>query len=573
MEAFQDDMRARLITRGTTLPVRPQNPKTATPERNRTRASLNSVSTRIILCVFVSTLLTALIVSWLSIGAIYSDVRSRIVHRESALLDEQVESLAEWHRDATSQLAASSAIGSNWHAALLDVLEESPQDGPWNWQSSEFPGDSRNRSAQLPSPPKELASVFDRLILNGGRKIPRAEEGCLSVGVDLVRRDSQVEGRLEGCIATAPIYESLMPATREVRGMRILITDGQGKVMAATGMRGDSRLGAGLPLPELMHPSNGKLASYSDEAGVSLVGALRPIGATGWYLVAEAEFARAFAPAIAITNQIFIVDVCIILLFSVLAFKITQAIMQPIDALSRGARRIAEGHVEYEIPMPANDDDELGLLIRAFNGMMRKLRASQIEIEQDHMRLAEKNEELQRANEILAQLSITDGLTKLHNHRYFQDHLTREIKRVSRTQAPLSLILLDIDDFKLLNDTHGHAAGDEVLVSLAGIMNDSARESDLIARYGGEEFVILMPNTDLAGAVHLAEKISMAVESTRLIIGDNMKPVNITISLGVALFSGNRREFFTEADKALYQAKAAGKNCVIIAGSETTEIV
>jgi len=300
---------------------------------------------------------------------------------------------------------------------------------------------------------------------------------------------------------------------------------------------------------------------------------MRPIGPSGWYLVAEAEHARAFAPAIAITNQIFVVDVCIILLFSVLAYKITQAIMQPIDALSRGARRIAEGHVDYEIPTPANDNDELGLLIQAFNGMMQKLRSSQNEIKQDHMRLAEKNEELQRANEILAQLSITDGLTKLHNHRYFQDHLTREIKRVSRTEAPLALIILDIDDFKLLNDTHGHAAGDEVLVILAGIMNDSARESDLIARYGGEEFVILMPNTDLAGAVHLAEKIRMAVESTRLIIGDTVKPVNATISLGVAVFTGSRREFFTEADKALYQAKAAGKNCVVIAGSETTEII
>ena len=168
-----------------------------------------------------------------------------------------------------------------------------------------------------------------------------------------------------------------------------------------------------------------------------------------------------------------------------------------------------------------------------------------------------------------SEYSITDGLTKLHNHRYFQDHLTREIKRVSRTSSPLSLILLDIDDFKQLNDTFGHAAGDEVLISLASIMNESARESDLIARYGGEEFVILMPNTDLPGAVHLAEKIRMTVESTRLIIGDRMKPTDFTISLGVALFKGNRREFFAEADRALYRAKAAGKNCVIIAGSES----
>jgi diguanylate cyclase (GGDEF)-like protein len=321
-------------------------------------------------------------------------------------------------------------------------------------------------------------------------------------------------------------------------------------------------------MARLLYPSDGRLADYKDVSGTRMVGAIAPLGRTGWYLTAETEHARAFAPAIAITNQIFIVDVCIILLFSVLAYKITVAIMQPIEALSLGALRISSGHVDYQIPLPANNDDELGLLTRTFNDMMGKLRSNQLEIEQDRLRLAEKNEELQRANEILSQLSITDGLTKLHNHRYFQDHLSREIKRVGRTKAPLSLILLDIDDFKQLNDTHGHAAGDEVLVSLAAIMNDSARESDLIARYGGEEFVILMPNTDLAGAVHLAEKIRMTVEETRLIIGDSMKPIEITISLGVALFDGHRREFFADADRALYQAKAAGKNCVIIAGSE-----
>jgi diguanylate cyclase (GGDEF)-like protein len=554
--------------------VRPKTPITEAPEDVRTRAPLNSVSNRIILCVFVSTLLTALIVSWLSVGAIHDDVRSRIAHRGSLLLDDQVESVAEWHRQATAQLAASSAIGSNWHGDLLDALENSQDGGPWVWQSPELgPAAFKTPGVPLPIPPAELTVAYDRLALHHGHQPISTPLDCLSVGIDVVRQNSHVEGRLDGCIATAPIYEVLMPATREVRGMRILISDGRGKVIAATGVRGESRLGAALPLAELMDPSDGQLANYADEGGARLVGALRPIGPTGWYLVAEAEHARAFAPAIAITNQIFVVDVCIILLFSVLAYKITQAIMQPIDALSRGARRIAEGHVDYEIPMPANNEDELGLLTQAFNGMMRKLRSSQNEIVQDHMRLAEKNEELQRANEILAQLSITDGLTKLHNHRYFQDHLTREIKRVSRTEAPLALILLDIDDFKLLNDTYGHAAGDEVLVILAGIMNDSARESDLIARYGGEEFVILMPNTDLAGAVHLAEKIRMAVESTRLIIGDTMKPVNTTISLGVAVFTGNRREFFTEADKALYQAKAAGKNCVIIAGSETTGII
>ncbi|MGB0622065.1 MAG: GGDEF domain-containing protein [Myxococcota bacterium] len=531
------------------------------------RASFNSVSTRIILCVLVSTLLTALIVSWLSIGAIHEDVRSRVASRAESILDRQAEEIEASHDTAFAQLSAASAVGSEWHQALEAILNERPGTPRFHWQPP-----SEGRRPSLPVPPEEIAARFDRLALS--RDTPRSSKpgACLSAAVDLIRSDATFAGHLEGCIGNESLYEALQPASNEARGWRLLVSDADGRIAAAGGIRAEARIGQILPMADLLHPLDGSLARYADRQGTDLVGSLRPLGRSGFYLVAETEHARAFAPAIAITNQIFIVDVCIVLLASVLAFRITLAILQPIEALSRGAKRIAEGHVDYEIPMPENDD-ELGLLTDTFNGMMRKLRSSQLEIENDRLRLHEKNEELQRANEILAQLSITDGLTKLHNHRYFQDNLTREIKRVSRTQSPLSLILFDIDDFKLLNDTHGHATGDEVLTSLASILSDSARESDLIARYGGEEFVILMPNTDLAGAVHLAEKVRMAVESTRLIIGSNMKPINITVSVGVALFKGDRREFFVEADRALYAAKANGKNCVIIAGNEGAEAV
>lgn len=553
-------------------PLSSRQPSKATPESTRRNAPLNSVSTRIILCVFLSTLLTALIVSWLSIGAIHNDVRARISQRSALLLQERGDQIGIWHSTASAQLAAAVAIGSPWHSALVAALDATGAADNLHWLRTEA-ADSNipEVSSVLPPPPPELAQHFDRLSLHRDDAKANADGSCLATSVDVIRKDSKIAGHLEACLSQATLYNFLQPPSGDLRGMRMLVAAHSGRVVAAAGIRANSRIQAQLPMAQLLYPQNGLLSNYEDDAGNLLIGAVAPLDRTGSYLVAESEHVRAFAPATAITNQIFIVDICIILLFSVLAYKITLAIMQPIEALSQGAQRIAAGHVDYEIPLPANDDDELGLLVRAFNGMMIKLRSNQLEIEQDRYRLAEKNDELQRANEILAQLSITDGLTKLHNHRYFQDHLTREIKRVSRTQAPLSLILLDIDDFKLLNDSHGHAAGDEVLVSLASIMNDSARESDLIARYGGEEFVILMPNTDLAGAVHLAEKIRMTVESTRLIIGDKMKPVDVTISLGVALFNGNRREFFAEADRALYQAKAAGKNCVIIAGSESTK--
>jgi len=547
------------------------------PQSARRRAPSNSVSTRIILCVFLSTMLTAMVVSWLSIGAIHNDVRSRVERRTRALAEERRDEIERWHSAASTQLAASAAIGTPWHVQLLESManQEDPNRRKLHWFSPEAEMPSTENMASipgvLPSPPEDLTRYFDHLRLRptGDANGPALE--CFSTQIDLIEITSSVVAKLEGCLSNATLLRIMDPSSSDLVGMRLLLADERGQITNAAGVRADSRLGTQLPISQIFNPHGDTLTDYDDPDGNRLVGSITPIARTGWILAVETEHARAFAPAIAITNQIFIVDVCIILLFSVLAYKITLAIMQPIEALSQGAQRIAEGQVHYQIPLPANNDDELGLLTRAFNEMMEKLRTSQLEIEQDRIRLAEKNEELQRANEILSQLSITDGLTKLHNHRYFQDHLTREIKRVSRTKQPLSLILLDIDDFKLLNDTYGHAAGDDVLTSLAAIMNDSARESDLIARYGGEEFVILMPNTDLAGAVHLAEKIRMAVETTRLIIGDGMKPIEITISLGVAVYDGNRREFFSEADRALYQAKAAGKNCVIIAGSDNAD--
>lgn len=467
-------------------------------QKIRRHTPLQSVSTRIILCVFVSTLLTAVLVSWLSIGAIRKDVRARFEERGFGLIEEQS---------------------------------------------------------------MELARAFSEKSMGG----PTPD--CVTTEIRPIEAPS--EDYVVGCLSQTELLNAFRPSGASLSGMRMLVADRSGRIVAAAGVRGQSRVGGEIPVRHIETAQAMDMIEFNDGDGTRLVGVLAPFARTAWILAVETEYSNAFAPAVTITSQIFIVDVCIILLFSVLAYKVTLAIMAPIEALSLGARKISEGHTHYQIPAPANSDDELGLLTQTFNDMMAKLRSSQLEIEQDRIRLAEKNEELQQANEILAQLSITDGLTKLHNHRYFQDHLTREIKRVSRTKAPLALILLDIDDFKMLNDTHGHAAGDEVLVSLAAIMSDSARESDLIARYGGEEFVVLMPNTDLAGAVHLAEKIRMAVESTRLIIGDNMKPIEITISVGVAVYSGNRREFFGEADRALYQAKAAGKNCVIIAGTES----
>jgi diguanylate cyclase (GGDEF)-like protein len=125
------------------------------------------------------------------------------------------------------------------------------------------------------------------------------------------------------------------------------------------------------------------------------------------------------------------------------------------------------------------------------------------------------------------------------------------------------MLVMDIDDFKLLNDRHGHAAGDEFLRQVASILQENVRATDLVARYGGEEFVVVATGTELAGAVVLAEKLRTAVAEASFIVDESKRPRRATVSVGVAEYRGSQTDLFNSADSALYEAKAAGKNCVV----------
>jgi diguanylate cyclase (GGDEF)-like protein len=168
------------------------------------------------------------------------------------------------------------------------------------------------------------------------------------------------------------------------------------------------------------------------------------------------------------------------------------------------------------------------------------------------------------SNKRLELLSITDGLTKLYNHRYFQDELARAFEESQRYQRPLSLSIIDIDFFKKINDTYGHAVGDEVLKDVSKIFQQSIRATDLAARYGGEEFTVMMPETELDDALTFAEKIRTIVESTPF--PTSAGPIRATVSVGVAAVPHTRihaaKEMIVAADKALYRAKKNGRNQV-----------
>ncbi|MDQ2101618.1 sensor domain-containing diguanylate cyclase [Azospirillum isscasi] len=173
---------------------------------------------------------------------------------------------------------------------------------------------------------------------------------------------------------------------------------------------------------------------------------------------------------------------------------------------------------------------------------------------------------LKESEERLRQLSITDSLTGTSNRRHFVEAAEQELARVRRYGRPASLLMLDIDHFKSINDTHGHAVGDEALRAFTAACRGLLRENDLLGRTGGEEFAILLPETDVAGARMVAERIRR--RTAELAVPAGAETVRFTVSIGVACCAAGTRgvdAMLSSADEALYRAKAAGRNRVICA--------
>jgi len=166
-----------------------------------------------------------------------------------------------------------------------------------------------------------------------------------------------------------------------------------------------------------------------------------------------------------------------------------------------------------------------------------------------------------RLHHAIKRLATTDGLTGLINHRHFQERADEAFARAMRYPEPVSVLLFDIDHFKNVNDTFGHPVGDAVLKKVAELLRQAARDVDLPARYGGEEFTVLMPNTEEAGALKMAERIRKTIEKTRFVFEDQVVPV--TISVGTASYpvdGTDKKTIIANADQALYNSKKTGRN-------------
>jgi diguanylate cyclase (GGDEF)-like protein len=357
----------------------------------------------------------------------------------------------------------------------------------------------------------------------------------------------QAGGRLLGAIAArvnlTTVDEILLRSSPGESGEVYLLVGGRGLI--TTTNTGSAELSKTALPPEAskkLLEHEGLAVEYINPRSEVALGALNRIPLLGWSVVAEIPSSQAYRQVNHLRNVTIAIVLALLLGVGLLAYFLGTVIIRPLDRLTKGAAEVAGGDLAVDLPLVGGG--EVADLTKVFNHMVARLRQGR--------------EELER-------LSVTDGLTGLFNRRHLIEHLASEVSRSRRNHHSFAVLMMDVDHFKTYNDTHGHLAGDEVLVRVSRILKESIRDIDFPTRYGGEEFLVLLPETSIDRAVEVAERIRTRLASETFAGG------RITLSAGVASFPefGETAEAVIMcADVALYEAKREGRDRVVRASSQ-----
>ena len=386
------------------------------------------------------------------------------------------------------------------------------------------------------------------------------------------------EGQVIGVVAAHAHWNWVTETVQRVAnrrerdsGSEILIVSEAGNVLYPQALAGVSRLPENLSDNKNYskdHSTNYLIATWDD--GRQYLTSQVSVDASanthfGWRIVVRQPLENALAPVYATYWHFLILAFIAMMLFSLLAWRLAQSVSKPIEQLAAAARSI-KLHTTAPLYPTGTNLREVAQLSSAMQSMAESLLTRERELELLNQTLEQqvlqRTEALAAANKQLEHLATTDPLTGVNNRRWFDEKLADCVRMGQRTGHGFSLLLLDADHFKKVNDNHGHPVGDAVLQQIARLIKDNIRTTDFVARYGGEEFAVILPNSPNAIAVStVAEKIRSAIETA--IFPD---VGHMTMSIGSSAwnpYEPNAIAVIQRTDEALYTAKAAGRNCVV----------
>lgn len=292
--------------------------------------------------------------------------------------------------------------------------------------------------------------------------------------------------------------------------------------------------------------------------------AISPIDGPDWYFVTVYPKELLSIPAKNAAKFIFLIGTVGLIIEIIFLFLVLRKnVIRPLDSFVAASEKVSQGHYDlHDIQLPVHQENEIGLLARTFRHMGIRVHDYQLNLER---KIVARTQELEKIKEYAETQARTDPLTNLPNRRAFFEFGRLEIEEYKRYGHDLTLIMIDIDRFKGINDAYGHAIGDEVLKNIALLLQETTRSSDLAARVGGEEFAILLSHTTIQDGENIAEKLRVKMQALTIKIND--LEISFTASFGLATFTQDCQSLdalLALADKALYTAKESGRNRVVV---------
>jgi diguanylate cyclase (GGDEF)-like protein len=359
-----------------------------------------------------------------------------------------------------------------------------------------------------------------------------------------------IEVRLHGILSLLNAVLSNTKPDSQVHGSLLRLRDG--RYFLSTDSSADRMIPATISHNVLSLFDNlPSLQYFSNPQGVPVVGVLTSIRQFHWGLIIAQNYDEVYARATRSRNRNVLITCCLGLLTGLIAYYFARQITSPLIVLARGAQRVSNGDLDVRLAIQKND--ELGFATRVFNEMVVELQQTQTKLEE---------------------LATTDALTDLANRKQIMMQLRNQFKYYQRYRAEFSVLMIDVDHFKKINDTYGHLAGDAVLKQLAAIFLKSLRNVDSAGRYGGEEFLVIVTEPAGEKGRQAAERIRRAVNNYTFLYENSSIKVNISVGITtISQQDENEKSLISRADKALYQAKRNGRNQVVYLAGNTSSTI